>query len=118
MQPGLFNARIQNVLSEGVQLLLKAERMRIPLKAGHHRPASETPLKLRLAGLQIESWHGSFVIFQGSGPAMLLKKPFIFVIFQRGGGAGPLSPSGSDHVFFICQCHLLITFANSLDTGR
>ena len=38
----------------------------MPLKVGHHRPASETPLKWRLAGVPImvtiECWLGSFVI--------------------------------------------------------
>ena len=52
---------------------------------GHHRPASETPLKWRFAG----------------GPTMLgiqtsiVKKPYIFVLFQ--GGPDHLSPSGSAH---------------------
>ena len=50
----------------------------IPLKAGLHRPASETPFKWRLAGgpmiaQHIDCWLGSFVIFRGSGPVLLNK---------------------------------------------
>ena len=53
------HARIQKVLSEGVQLcnsdnvffLFRGERIQIPLKAGHYRPASETTFKWRLAGV-------------------------------------------------------------------
>ena len=52
------HARIQKVLSEGVQLcnsdvffLFRGERIQIPLKAGHYQPASETPFKWRLAGV-------------------------------------------------------------------
>ena len=29
------------------------EKIEIPLKVGHHRPASETPLKWRFAGVPI-----------------------------------------------------------------
>ena len=49
---------------------MRGERIQIPLKAGHHRPAREC-------------WPGSVVIrvFRGSGP-VLLKKAYIFVIFQ------------------------------------
>ena len=55
---------------------------------GHHRPASETPLKWRFAG----------------GPTMLgiqtsiVKKPYIFVLFKGGGPDHlPHPPSGSAH---------------------
>ena len=41
---------------------------------------------------QIECWLGSFVIFQGIRTS-IAKKPYIFVIFQGGGGGpDPLSP--------------------------
>ena len=43
----------------------KTQRLEIPLKAGHHRPASETPFKC---------WLGSFVIFQGIWTS-IAKKP-------------------------------------------
>ena len=53
-----LHARIQKVLSEGVQLtdnflfwLMRLERTQIPLEAGHHRPNSETPFKWRFAGV-------------------------------------------------------------------
>ena len=65
------------------------ERIEMPLKVGHHRHASETPLKWPT----IECWFGSFVIFRGSG-SILLGNPIFFVIFRGGGGGGgdPLSP--------------------------
>ena len=57
------HARIQKVLSEGVQLrqrfnfyfififiLIKGGRIQIPLLAGHQRSASETPFKWRFTG--------------------------------------------------------------------
>ena len=67
----------------------------IPLKAGHHRSASETPFKWRFSGGPIlaQHWMVALWFFRWSEPA-LLKKPYIFVIFQgRGGGVpDPLSP--------------------------
>ena len=39
-----IHAQIQKVLSDGVKLLVD-EGSQIPLKAGHHRPASKTPFK-------------------------------------------------------------------------
>ena len=68
----------------------------MPLKVGHHRHASETPLKWRFAGLSIiasmECWLGSFVILGdfvisrgrggggGSGPPVsILNPPMIFM---------------------------------------
>ena len=65
----------------------------MPLKVGHHRHASETPLKWPT----IECWFGSFVIFRGSG-SILLGNPIFFVIFRGGGGGPPVPPSGSAHV--------------------
>ena len=45
------------------------ERMKIPLTTGHHRPASEMPLKWRFAGGPLVAnnicWLSSGVIFQG-----------------------------------------------------
>ena len=62
---------------------------------GPHRPASETPLKWRFAGVRMMPqhgcWLGSFVIFQGIWTSSA-KKPYIFVIFQGGGGSGPHAP--------------------------
>ena len=52
--------------------LMRGERIQIPLRAGHHRPASETPFKCCL---------GSFVIFQGIRTS-IAEEPYIFVIFQ------------------------------------
>ena len=70
------------------------ERIKIPLSAGHHRPASETPFNaVSLAGWwvhKIKCWLDRFVIFQGIRTS-IAKKPYIFVmIFQR--GSGPPAP--------------------------
>ena len=74
-------------------------------KFGHHRPASRRHLNgVSLAERwwpNIECWLGSFVIFQGIRTS-IAKKPFIFVIFQGGGGGldpfvVPHPPSGSAH---------------------
>ena len=58
----------------------KGKEVQIALKAGHHRPASETPFKWRLAGgpmmTNIECWLGSFVILQGIRTS-IAKKPYI-----------------------------------------
>ena len=71
------------------------KKIQIALKAGHHRPASETPLDgVSLAGRwwpNIKCWLGSFVIFQGVRTS-IARKPYIFVIFQGGGGSGPPVP--------------------------
>ena len=80
--------------------LMRREMIQIPLLADHQRPASETPF--RLAGRwwpNIECWIGSIVILRGSGPVLLRKEPYIFVIFQGGGGGvrTPCPPSGSAH---------------------
>ena len=64
---------------------MRGGRIQIPLKAGHHRPPSETPFKWP----DIECWLGSFVILRGSRPIInIAMKPYIFVIFQGGGGGG------------------------------
>ena len=75
----------------------KGERIQISQKAGHHRPASETPLNgVSLACWwwpNVECWLGSFWEFQGIRSS-IAKKFYVFVIFQVGGGGGPdpLSP--------------------------
>ena len=45
---------------------------------------------------KIEYWLGSFEIFQGIWTS-IAKRPYIFVIFQGGGGPDPCSPSVSAH---------------------
>ena len=87
-----LHVRIQKVFSEGIQLFFFIyEWIQIPLKSGHHWPASETQFKW--------CWtlNGTFVIFQGIRTS-IAKKPYTFVIFQ-GGGSGPSVPphSGSAH---------------------
>ena len=57
-------------------------------------PAKRHSNGVSLAGRwwpNIECWISSFVIFQGI-QASIATKPFIFVIFQRGGGGGGRSP--------------------------
>ena len=78
---------------------MRGKRIKIQLKAGHHRPASETPRHLwRLAGGKrhaiygvsladrwwpdIECWLGSFVIFQGIRTS--IAKKHITLWFFRG----------------------------------
>ena len=72
----------------------KGERIQISQKAGHHRPASETPLNgVSLACWwwpNVECWLGSFWEFQGIRSS-IAKKFYVFVIFQVG-GPDPLSP--------------------------
>ena len=63
-------------------------RILIPLWAGHHRPASEMPLK----------W--------GSGP-VLLRNP-MFLCFSGGGGSGSsVPPSVSAHVSHLFACWVI-----------
>ena len=55
-----------------VFLVDRMERIEMPLKVGHHWPASETPLKWQFAGMPImECWLGRFVIFRGSRSILL-----------------------------------------------
>ena len=89
-----FHARIQKVLSEGVQLcntdnnFRPGERIQIPLKADQCRPASETPFKWRFAGVHImvhiECWLHSFENFRE------FQENLYFCDFS--GGPDPLSP--------------------------
>ena len=76
------------------------ERIEMPLKVGHHWPASKTSLNgVLLAGQYwpiIECWLGSFVIFQGIR-INIARKPYIFVIFHGGRVSWPCPPSGSGH---------------------
>ena len=78
---------------------MRGGRIQDPLLAGHHRPASETPLNgVSIAGRcwpNIESWLSSCDFSRGSGP-VLLENPIFFVIFQGGSGP-PVPPSGSAH---------------------
>ena len=46
---------------------------------------------------QHESWLGSFVVLQGIGTS-IVKKPYIFWIFQEGVSGPPVPFSGSAHV--------------------
>ena len=57
---------------------MREKRVQIPLKQGHHRPASETSFKSRWWP-NIECCLGSFVIFQGIRTS-IAKEPYIFVI--------------------------------------
>ena len=73
----------------------KRERIQISLKAGHHRPASETPLNGVLLACRwwpnVECWLGSFENFKRSGP-VLLRNSIFLLFFRRGRGPDPLSP--------------------------
>ena len=69
--------------------------IKIPLKAGHHRPDSETAFCWRPDdGLTLNSGLEALQFFRAAGP-VLLRKP-LFVIFQGGSGP-PAPPSGYAH---------------------
>ena len=100
--PITFHARIQKVLSEGVQLwqvfLWGEGGSKCPYKQAIIGPPARRILNGVLLADRwwpnIECWLGSFGIFIGSGP-ILLENPVFFVIFRGGGGGGgpdPLSP--------------------------
>ena len=65
----------------------KGERIQISLKAGQHRPASETPLNgVSLAcpwWPNVECWLGSFESFRGSGPVLLRNSPLWICAWDR-----------------------------------
>ena len=86
-----FHARIQKVLSDGVQLRQRFLEGREDLNEYHYTWATiDPPAKRHLNGAslvcrlwpKIECWLGSFVTFQGVG-----------------GGPDPCPPSGSAHEF-------------------
>ena len=67
------------------------------MRGGHYKRVTiGSPGKCHLNGVSlasrwcpnIECWLGSFVIFQGMRTS-IAQKPYIFVIFQGGGGSGP-----------------------------
>ena len=88
---------------------MRGERIQIPLKAGHHRPASETPAfrwhaDHGLTSLNIERWLGNFVIFQGIQTS-IAKKPYILVNFQGGvEGLDPVPPLDPSMICQECIC--------------
>ena len=63
--------------------------IQIPLKTGHHLPASETPFNWMLAWYIVALW-----IFMGSGP-VLLWKPVFCDFSGMGGGRTSCPTSGS-----------------------
>ena len=73
----------------------KGERIQKSQKAGHHWPASETPLNgVSLACRRwpnVECWLGSFENFRWSGPVLLRNSIFLW-FFRWRGGPDPLSP--------------------------
>ena len=91
------HARIQKVLSEGVQLWQRfffVFVFSLMGGGGGKDPNATISWPSSLVGRwwpNIEFWIGSFVILRGSGP-VLLRNPIFFVIFQEGGGLDPLSP--------------------------
>ena len=116
----LNHARIQKVLSVGVLgvqhnqyniFFWWLERIQIPLKAGHHRPASETPF---------ECWLVSFVTFLGiqtRSEPVLLKNP-ISLWFFTGWVWTPCPLSGSTHVNIRTQKEIWLSAFASVDIVR
>ena len=78
---------------------------------GHHRPASEKPLKWRfVGGPNTECWLVSLVVLQGIR-TNIAKKPHI-IVFLRG-SPDTLSPSGSAHAYYrdiLLTCQNKLTF--------
>ena len=70
----------------------KGERIWISLKAGHHRPTSETPLNgVSLACRwwpNVECWLGSFENFRGSGPVLIRNSIFLWFFAPSGSANG------------------------------
>ena len=66
----------------------------MPLKIDHHRPISETPLKWRFAGASMaHHWMLAWKLCDFLGVRInIARKPYVYVIFQGGGGPDPLSP--------------------------
>ena len=97
--PGLFS----KVFFRGGPFFLVNEWIQIPLKSGHHWPASKTPFKWCFTGVPMMAQHWMLGIFQGIRTS-ISKKPYIFVAFHGGGGGGgggpdPLPPLDR-HMFF------------------
>ena len=87
---------------DNVFFCMRGGTIKRPLKVCHHRPDSVTPF---------ECWLGGFVIFQGIRTC-IAKKPFIFVIFQGGGGgSGPPVPLWIRA--WISNINMLFVFINS-----
>ena len=93
------HARIQKALPEEVRhFFIRGKRIQIALKAGHHWPASETPLSGISLGYRW--WPNILRRIQTS----IAKKAHIFCDFQGGGGVSwpPDSP------FWIRPCSSLV----------
>ena len=95
-------------------LFFKGERIRISLKAGNHRPASETPLNgISLACRWCPTLNAGLVVLRISGdPVQYCKEILNLCVFQGGGGVRIHCPSsGSAHGTGQC-IHLLRYTAN------
>ena len=82
-------------LRDCVVLVDEGKRILIPLKTGHHQPASETPLKWHFAGGPMMTQHCSFAIFQGMDLSYQYcsRNPIaLWFFFFLGTGSGPPSP--------------------------
>ena len=121
-----FGAGGNTILTTVFFFFFKEERIQISLKAGHHRPASETPLNgVSLACRwwpNVECWLGSFENSWGSGPVLLRNSIFLWFFGGGGGGGGgggwsgppvpPLDPRmGPDNVYTywdILKTHFIV----------
>ena len=97
---GGFNSIIYLFFFWGGGGLMRGYRIQIPLKAGHHRPTSETPFKWHFAGgsMMAQNWSNAGFVglsFSGSSRSVLLRNP-AGLWFSRGRGSKPHVPhSGS-----------------------
>ena len=57
IKSSLSRASSRKFFSEGSNFFLVNEWIQIPLKSGHHRPASETPFKWYFAGMSMMAQH-------------------------------------------------------------
>ena len=75
---------------------LRRENFQLPLKAGHHRPTSETPLKCHSLNAALVA----LSIFRATGP-ILLRNPIALWLSR---GSRPGRPSGSTHDDILKLC--------------
>ena len=97
------HARIQKVLSEGVQLWQRfffSPKIQMPLIGQPEKRHLNGGLLAGLWWPNMKCWLGSFVIFHGIR-IRIAKKPYSFVIFRSGGSVPPAPLSGFAHA----SCH-------------
>ena len=90
-----------------IQRFLVDEGTQIPLKAGHNRPASETPFKWRFTGVPMNAGLAAMCFFSGSVTVLL--KTLYFCDFSEGVRT-PCSPYGSAHEFIFVNVSMIFLY--------